>query len=109
MVNTLVSPPAFPNAVTIKDCYHHLATLHATFYASSSAHPAAKQSNEIIPIATLVNNTGAQASVPPQFTTNVTLPTNTVEVYAEIYASGNGNEEFWVRFTFWRFTEAILN
>lgn len=95
MANMLVSPPAFPNIVFIND-YCASATLHATFYASSSTHPAAKQSNEIIPIATLANNTGAQASVPPQFTTNVTLPTNTVEVYAEIYASGNGDEEFWV-------------
>jgi len=27
----------------------------------------------------------------------VTLPRNTVEIYAELYASGNGEEEFWVR------------
>lgn len=27
---------------------------------------------------------------------NVTLPKNTVKVFAELYASGNGNEEFWV-------------
>ena len=30
--------------------------------------------------------------------TSVTLPKNAVEVYAEIYASGNGDEEFWVTF-----------
>jgi hypothetical protein len=30
---------------------------------------------------------------------NVTLPQNTVEIYAELYASGNGAEEFWVRDT----------
>lgn len=27
---------------------------------------------------------------------NITFPTNIVEAYAEIYASGNGDEEFWV-------------
>jgi Peptide N-acetyl-beta-D-glucosaminyl asparaginase amidase A len=27
---------------------------------------------------------------------NITLPRNAVQVYAELYASGNGNEEFWV-------------
>lgn len=27
---------------------------------------------------------------------NVTVPQNSVQVYAELYASGNGNEEFWV-------------
>jgi hypothetical protein len=36
----------------------------------------------------------------------VTFPQNTIEVYAELYASGNGDEEFWVRvpllfFFFW--------
>ena len=25
----------------------------------------------------------------------MTFPTNTIEVYAEVFASGNGNEEFW--------------
>jgi len=70
-------------------------TLHATFYTSSAKYPATKQANMIIPIATLANNTGAQASVPPQFSTNVTLPDNAIEVYAELYASGNGDEEFW--------------
>jgi hypothetical protein len=43
------------------------ATLHATFYASSAKYPTAKQANMIIPIATMANDTGAQASVPPQF------------------------------------------
>jgi len=35
---------------------------------SSAKYPAAKQANIIIPIATLANDTGAQVSVPPQFT-----------------------------------------
>ncbi|KAF8077943.1 peptide N-acetyl-beta-D-glucosaminyl asparaginase amidase A-domain-containing protein [Lyophyllum atratum] len=70
-------------------------TVHATFYASSTRHPAVKKADLIIPLSTLANNTGNQASVPPSFSRNVTLPTNTVQVYAELFASGNGQEEFW--------------
>ncbi|KAJ7172470.1 peptide N-acetyl-beta-D-glucosaminyl asparaginase amidase A-domain-containing protein [Mycena filopes] len=70
-------------------------TLHATFYASSKVNPPAKQANAIIPLSTLSNTTGNDASVPPSFSINVTLPVNAVEVYAELYPSGNGNEEFW--------------
>ncbi|KAJ7918128.1 peptide N-acetyl-beta-D-glucosaminyl asparaginase amidase A-domain-containing protein [Mycena leptocephala] len=70
-------------------------TLHATFYASSKKHPPAKQANTIIPLSTLSNVTGNDASVPPGFSINVTLPRNTVEVYAELYPSGNGDEENW--------------
>ncbi|KAF7373470.1 Peptide-N4-(N-acetyl-beta-glucosaminyl)asparagine amidase A [Mycena sanguinolenta] len=70
-------------------------TLHATFYASSEEHPPAKQANMIIPLSTLANDTGNDASVPPSFSINVTLPQNTVEVYAELLPSGNGDEETW--------------
>ncbi len=97
------------------------AVLHATYYASSPKHPPAKKSDLIVPLSTLLNNTGNQASVPPGFSVsrfepagsrkflkflifptkiNVTLPQNTVQVYAELYASGNGNEEFWVCLVF---------
>jgi hypothetical protein len=34
----------------------------------------------------------------------VTLPTNAVAVYAEVYASGNGDEEFW----YWNTANAAL-
>ncbi|KAJ6596897.1 peptide N-acetyl-beta-D-glucosaminyl asparaginase amidase A-domain-containing protein [Mycena vulgaris] len=70
-------------------------TLHATFYASSKKHPAAKQANTIIPLSTLSNTTGNDASVPPSFSINVTIPQNAIEIYAEIYPSGNSAEEFW--------------
>ncbi|TFK42579.1 peptide N-acetyl-beta-D-glucosaminyl asparaginase amidase A-domain-containing protein [Crucibulum laeve] len=70
-------------------------TLHATFYASSAKHPAAVKSDLILPLSTLRNDTGNDASVPPGFSLNVTLPQNAVKVYAELFASGNGNEEFW--------------
>ncbi|KAF8201834.1 peptide N-acetyl-beta-D-glucosaminyl asparaginase amidase A-domain-containing protein [Pholiota molesta] len=69
--------------------------LHATFFASSPAHPPAPKADLIVPISSLLNNTGNDVSVPPTFSLNVTLPQNTVKVFAELYASGNGNEEFW--------------
>ncbi|KAF8894618.1 peptide N-acetyl-beta-D-glucosaminyl asparaginase amidase A-domain-containing protein [Infundibulicybe gibba] len=52
-------------------------------------------SNMIIPLSTLSNTTGNDASVPPAFTINTTLPQNIVEIYAELFASGNGQEESW--------------
>ncbi|KAF5380981.1 hypothetical protein D9615_003958 [Tricholomella constricta] len=70
-------------------------TVHATFYASSNRHPPVKKADLIIPLSTLANNTGNQASVPPSFSRNVTFPMNTVKVFAELFASGNGQEEFW--------------
>ncbi|KAF7322979.1 hypothetical protein HMN09_00077600 [Mycena chlorophos] len=69
--------------------------LHATFYASSREHPPAVQANKIIPLSTLSNTTGNDASVPPGFSINVTVPENTVSIFAEIIPSGNGDEEFW--------------
>ncbi|KAH9843087.1 peptide N-acetyl-beta-D-glucosaminyl asparaginase amidase A-domain-containing protein [Rhodofomes roseus] len=73
----------------------YASTLTATFYASSDEHPAAPRANTIIPVTTLANNTGDDASVPPVFSLNVTIPQNAVAVYAELYASGNSAEEFW--------------
>ncbi|KAA1471171.1 hypothetical protein DENSPDRAFT_96775 [Dentipellis sp. KUC8613] len=70
-------------------------TLEATFFASSARNPPAPRADLIIPISTLANDTGNDASVPPGFSLNVTLPRNAVTAYAELYASGNGNEEFW--------------
>lgn len=45
----------------------YLAVLHATYYASSDQHPPAQQSDLIVPLSTLKNNTGNEASVPPGF------------------------------------------
>ena len=44
-----------------------LATVDATFFASSAAHPPAPRADLIVPISTLANNTGNDASVPPGF------------------------------------------
>ncbi|KLO12594.1 hypothetical protein SCHPADRAFT_407216 [Schizopora paradoxa] len=75
----------------------YASTVTATFFASSPSHPAAKNANLILPISASSNPTPDDnaPSVPPNINTNVTFPDNTVEVYAEIFASGNGNEEFW--------------
>ncbi|KZT09543.1 uncharacterized protein LAESUDRAFT_722507 [Laetiporus sulphureus 93-53] len=73
----------------------YASTVTATFYASSSEYPAAPRADIIIPISTLSNTTSDQASVPPTFSIDVTVPENAVAVYAELYASGNGDEEFW--------------
>ncbi|KAJ3987341.1 peptide N-acetyl-beta-D-glucosaminyl asparaginase amidase A-domain-containing protein [Lentinula detonsa] len=72
-------------------------TLQATFFASSSSIPAAQQANVIIPIsaASDASNASADASVSPAFSVDITVPQNAISAYAELYASGNGDEEFW--------------
>ncbi|KAL0581740.1 hypothetical protein V5O48_000322 [Marasmius crinis-equi] len=70
-------------------------TLQATYYASSPSAPPAKKADLILPLSTFANDTGNDASVPPSFSLNVTFPRNTVQVYAELFASGNAQEEFW--------------
>ncbi|KAL1660310.1 peptide N-acetyl-beta-D-glucosaminyl asparaginase amidase A-domain-containing protein [Schizophyllum commune] len=70
-------------------------TVTATYYAGTDEYPAAKQADTILPISTGANDTGNDASVPPGFSTNVTIPVNTVKLFAEIFASGNSQEEFW--------------
>ncbi|KIK57824.1 hypothetical protein GYMLUDRAFT_46028 [Collybiopsis luxurians FD-317 M1] len=72
-------------------------TLEATFYASSAAVPAASKANVILPISAANNtsNASADASVSPALSVDLTLPRNAIAAYAELYASGNGDEEFW--------------
>ncbi|KAI8989648.1 peptide N-acetyl-beta-D-glucosaminyl asparaginase amidase A-domain-containing protein [Trametes punicea] len=82
-------------------------TLHATFFASSERHPPAPKANAIIPVSTLANDTGNEASVPPAFSLNVTVPRNAVQIFAELYASGNGDEEFWYFNTANEFVSAL--
>jgi hypothetical protein len=68
----------------------------ATFYAAGPGAPAAGRADLIIPIGVRDSTSqGAEASVPPTFSENVTFPRSAVAAYAELYASGNGNEEFW--------------
>ncbi|KAI9452296.1 peptide N-acetyl-beta-D-glucosaminyl asparaginase amidase A-domain-containing protein [Lactarius psammicola] len=70
-------------------------TLEATLFGSSSQFPPAPRADLIVPLTTLAKKTGNDASVPPGFSLNVTLPRNAVAAFAELQASGNGNEEFW--------------
>ncbi|KAJ3779303.1 peptide N-acetyl-beta-D-glucosaminyl asparaginase amidase A-domain-containing protein [Lentinula raphanica] len=72
-------------------------TLQATFFASSPSVPPAEQADVIIPIsaASAATNNSADASVSPAFSVDITIPQNAISAYAELYASGNGNEEFW--------------
>ncbi|KAI6022667.1 peptide N-acetyl-beta-D-glucosaminyl asparaginase amidase A-domain-containing protein [Pisolithus marmoratus] len=83
------------NIVTSTLTGEYATTLYATFYEASENYPTAGQSNLIVPISTMSDTLANDASVPPAFSLNVTLPQNTVEIYAELYASGNGKEEFW--------------
>ncbi|KAF8921285.1 peptide N-acetyl-beta-D-glucosaminyl asparaginase amidase A-domain-containing protein [Mucidula mucida] len=69
--------------------------LQATYYASTEEFPPAPKADLIVPLSTLANDTGNDASVPPAFSLNVTLPVNTVKIFAELFASGNSQEEFW--------------
>ncbi|KAI5122971.1 hypothetical protein M0805_006850 [Coniferiporia weirii] len=72
-------------------------TVSATFFASDVAHPAAKKADLILPISAQGGSSPDDnaPSVPPAISLNVTFPINTIEVYAELFASGNGDEEFW--------------
>lgn len=83
------------NILTSSLTGEYATTLQAVFYEASLEYPTAEQSNVIIPISTLSNTLSDDASVPPSFSLNVTVPQNAVQIYAEVFASGNGEEEFW--------------
>lgn len=48
-----------------------IATVEATFFASSTENPPAPRADLIVPISTLLNTTGDDASVPPGFSVSV--------------------------------------
>lgn len=54
-------------SVFLSYCHPSTATLYATFYTASQEYPTAGQSNLIVPISTMLNNTADEASVPPAF------------------------------------------
>ncbi|KAH9019710.1 peptide N-acetyl-beta-D-glucosaminyl asparaginase amidase A-domain-containing protein [Lactarius hengduanensis] len=70
-------------------------TLEATIFSNSSGFPPAQRADLIIPLTTGANNTGNQASVPPGFSVEVTLPRNAVTAFAELQASENDDEMLW--------------
>ncbi|EJD06059.1 uncharacterized protein FOMMEDRAFT_145373 [Fomitiporia mediterranea MF3/22] len=75
----------------------YASTVSVTFFASSAEHQPAKKADLILPISAQSGSSPDDnaPSVPPATSLNVTFPKNTIEVYAELFASGNGNEEFW--------------
>ncbi|KAL8286729.1 hypothetical protein RQP46_004257 [Phenoliferia psychrophenolica] len=69
-------------------------TLSATFYESTSSFPTPKSADLILPLSTLSTTESQMFTYPGASSTNITIP-NTAEAYLEIYATGNGDEEFW--------------
>ncbi|KAH9003639.1 peptide-N4-(N-acetyl-beta-glucosaminyl)asparagine amidase A [Lactarius hatsudake] len=70
-------------------------TLEATIFSGSSLFPPAQRADLIIPLTTLANLTGNEASVPPGLSVEVTLPRNAVTAFAELQASANGEDMSW--------------
>ncbi|KAH9008581.1 peptide N-acetyl-beta-D-glucosaminyl asparaginase amidase A-domain-containing protein, partial [Lactarius deliciosus] len=70
-------------------------TLEATIFSGSSRFPPAQRADLIIPLTTLANNAGNEASVPPGLSVEVTLPRNAVTAFAELQASANGEDMSW--------------
>ncbi|KAH9177904.1 peptide N-acetyl-beta-D-glucosaminyl asparaginase amidase A-domain-containing protein [Lactarius sanguifluus] len=70
-------------------------TLEATIFSGSSRFPPAQRADLIIPLTTLANLTGNEASVPPGLSVDVSLPRNAVTAFAELQASANGYDIFW--------------
>ncbi|KAH8982203.1 peptide N-acetyl-beta-D-glucosaminyl asparaginase amidase A-domain-containing protein [Lactarius akahatsu] len=70
-------------------------TLEATIFSGSSQFPPAQRADLIIPLTTLAELTGNEASVPPGLSVEVTLPQNAVTAFAELQASANGEDMSW--------------
>ncbi|KAH9013770.1 peptide N-acetyl-beta-D-glucosaminyl asparaginase amidase A-domain-containing protein [Lactarius pseudohatsudake] len=70
-------------------------TLEATIFSGSSLFPPAQRADLIIPLTTLANNTGDEASAPPGFSIEVTLPQNAVTAFVELQASASSFDAFW--------------
>ncbi|KZV93378.1 hypothetical protein EXIGLDRAFT_717351 [Exidia glandulosa HHB12029] len=70
--------------------------LSVTFYASNLLHPPAKAADTILPLSNFSPDQANYVSVPPALDTVLTFPRNSVSAFAELYASGNSqDEEFW--------------
>ncbi|EJD44049.1 hypothetical protein AURDEDRAFT_88240 [Auricularia subglabra TFB-10046 SS5] len=70
--------------------------LSITYYASTKAHPPAKAADVILPLSNFSPDQANYVSIPPALDTVLTFPRNAVKAFAELYASGNSqDEEFW--------------
>ncbi|KAI9432687.1 peptide N-acetyl-beta-D-glucosaminyl asparaginase amidase A-domain-containing protein [Lactarius indigo] len=83
------------NAIQPGDDGEYTVTLDATIFSGSSQFPPAQRADLIVPLTTLANNTGSEASVPPGFWIEVTLPQNAVTAFAEFQASASNKETYW--------------
>ncbi|KAH9008184.1 peptide N-acetyl-beta-D-glucosaminyl asparaginase amidase A-domain-containing protein [Lactarius deliciosus] len=70
-------------------------TLEVTIFSGSSRFPPAQRADLIVPLTTLANDTGDEASVPPGFSVEVTLPQNAVTAFAELQVSASDSDTFW--------------
>ncbi|KAH9005456.1 peptide-N4-(N-acetyl-beta-glucosaminyl)asparagine amidase A [Lactarius hatsudake] len=80
-------------------------TLEATIFSGSSRFPPAQRADLIVPLTTRANKTGGEASVPPGFSVEVTLPRNAVTAFAELQASANGDDTSW----YWNIPNQFLS
>ncbi|KAH9047942.1 peptide N-acetyl-beta-D-glucosaminyl asparaginase amidase A-domain-containing protein [Lactarius deliciosus] len=80
-------------------------TLEATIFSGSSLFPPAPRADLIIPLTTLANNAGNEASVPPGFSIQVTLPRNAVTAFVELQASSSNDDTFW----YWNIPNQFLS
>ncbi|KAI9432688.1 peptide N-acetyl-beta-D-glucosaminyl asparaginase amidase A-domain-containing protein [Lactarius indigo] len=83
------------NVVQPGDDGEYTVTLDATIFSGSSQFQPAQRADLIIPLTTLANNTGDEASVPPGFSVEVTLPQNAVTAFVELQASSIGIDANW--------------
>ncbi|KAH9030851.1 peptide N-acetyl-beta-D-glucosaminyl asparaginase amidase A-domain-containing protein [Lactarius deliciosus] len=80
-------------------------TLEATIFSGSSRFPPAQRADLIVPLTTRANTTGGEASVPPGFSVEVTLPRNAVTAFAELQASASGDDTSW----YWNIPNQFLS
>lgn len=73
----------------------YFVTLSVTFYPSTLLHPPAKRASQVISLSQTNTSEPGYVGIPPVINAKVKLPANTAAAYAEIYASGNAQEEFW--------------
>lgn len=71
-------------------------TVTVTYYMTDRAHPAPKQADVVVPLAADGTQPGWQFLTDGHnYVRDVTVPRNTAQLKAEIYARGGGCEEFW--------------
>lgn len=74
-------------------------TATLTFYATASGVPAAQHPDLVVPVARMATSTSAPwfyvTTTTPKAGVTLTLPTNLVKAYLEVYATAHSMDEFW--------------